>query len=70
MDVSYPLSYFNEKLQWIHTDVKPENILVEFEGSVPNFYLADLSCSLTVKEYKQNTIAGTAVWVCYMLSFL
>ena len=65
IDMSYPLEYFNEKLLWLHADIKSANILIDYKDSIPYFYMADLSCSMTIQEFQEsNMIAGTLAWVC------
>ena len=55
VDISKPLDYYNEKLKYFHTDLKPENVLVSYKNSTSNsnikFHLADFSCSLSIPEF-------------------
>ena len=71
LDLSEPLSIMNDNLNFMHTDIKPENILVflpkvgeEYPDDEPNidFILADMSVSLTYEQFTAGSYAGTAYW--------
>eukprot|EP01083_Nonionella_stella_P000080 221_1 len=65
LNVSVPLWYINDKVLWIYADLKPENVLVEFNESKANFFLADMSCSLSIEEFtsSEGPVAGTPLWL-------
>lgn len=63
-DISYALEYFNENMKWLHADVKPENILVDFDKGIASFYLADMSCSIQAVNFSNgDQIGGTPLWM-------
>ena len=60
--------HLNEDYEWIHADVKPENVLVYFSHSQISYYLTDLSVSLQINDFYYNQkIGGTLNWVCFII---
>eukprot|EP01083_Nonionella_stella_P068732 182704_1 len=68
LDLSHPLSILNSNLNVMHTDIKPDNILVavgfDYPDDEPNidFILADMSVSLSYDQFTAGSYAGTKRW--------
>lgn len=72
LQISKSLSFYNENIEYIHIDIKPENVLVAYEKSTMNsnikFYLADFSCSMHITDFTiDGHIGGTFDWVCLII---
>ena len=70
MDLSEPLAILNNNHNFMHTDVKPENILVsvgiQYSDDEPNidFILADMSVSMSYDQFQKGAYAGSVLLFC------
>eukprot|EP01083_Nonionella_stella_P170461 580126_1 len=62
--VSYPLSVMNDKMYTIHSDLKPDNILVsQYLNHTLEVKLSDLSCVFDVDELRSGSMGGSLFWM-------